>query len=299
MRKILSTITIAALGALGVQAAHADGNERFAEEGKVQIKIYFDDVFFGNQFSQYSSLELDLTNILKDIGRHSLGIAFSRDTTGTPRQIHLPPPARSPHYTRQEIVDDFKKLVAPKAGVVNVLIHAYGVTGDGFCGLDTPDSNFNQEDEGDTVPVTPVNGVASGTVTVTAKADCSTASTAVKSIAALRDTFVHEMGHILLLPDEFPPNKNCTTRPLAGVMCQQVGSGIHRSYAKWFLSDIQTVRTAYFGANRKNPAVACYEWSSFQACDTNCVNGAGFPNQGATEVYNACVAAQCNHICPN
>ena len=36
---------------------------------------------------------------------------------------------------------------------------------------------------------------------------------------------------------------------------------------------------------------------SIQACDTNCVNGAGFPKQGATEVYNACVAAQCNHIC--
>ena len=62
---------------------------------------------------------------------------------------------------------------------------------------------------------------------------------------------------------------------------------------------VNEVRQAYFGANRKTPAVACYEWSSFQACDNNCVNGAGFPNQGATEVYNACVAAQCNHICPN
>jgi hypothetical protein len=81
MKRILSTMALTALGALGVQPAHADGNARFAEEGKVQIKIYFDDVFFGNQFSQYSSLELDLTNILKDIGRHSLGIAFSRDTT--------------------------------------------------------------------------------------------------------------------------------------------------------------------------------------------------------------------------
>src|SRR4029078_10847455 len=90
MRRILSTMTLAALGALGVQAAHADGNARFAEEGKVDQDLLRRRVL-RQSVSRYSSLELDLTNILKDIGRHSIGIAFSRDTTRTTRSMRLPP----------------------------------------------------------------------------------------------------------------------------------------------------------------------------------------------------------------
>ncbi|HTU64727.1 MAG TPA: hypothetical protein VMF52_02150 [Steroidobacteraceae bacterium] len=298
MRRFFLPIFLAAMSGLTAQAAHADGAQRFNTDGKVQIRFFFDDTFVGNGFTQFRNMERDLLASLQNIGKHNLGINFQANTDGV-STIHLPPPARTPHYTRQEIVDVFARIVPPRAGYVNVLIHAYGVTANGICGLDDPNNNFNQQDEGDTVPASPVNGVASGTVTVTAKADCSTAGTALKSMGALTDSFVHEMGHILLLPDEFPPNKNCTTKPTAGVMCQQVGPGVKRSYLKWFLSDIQTTRTAYFGANKKNPTLACYEWSSFQACDTNCVNGAGFPSPGAGEVYNACVVAHCNHICPN
>jgi hypothetical protein len=77
------------------------------------------------------------------------------------------------------------------------------------------------------------------------------------------------------------------------------GPGITTWYKTWFPRDVQNVRTAYFGSARKNPVLACYEWSSYQACDTNCVNGAGFPNPGATELYNACRVQQCNRICSN
>jgi len=294
MRRILLAI---ALGALCAQAAHADGNARFNTEGLVKVRFYFDDMSLVKLVAQYPNLRNDLISTLQDSGKHFLGISFLEDAAGQLRAVHLPPSLRAA-YTGDEVLADFQSLIPPKAGVVNVLIHAYPMTPDGVCLMDEPGSNTNFQTEGDTLRVTPVNGVASGTVTVTAKLNCSRNSTALKGIADLKNTFVHEIGHIIFLPDEFVPNKNCTTPPTAGIMCRTTSpQGMPRVFTKWFLSDVQTARTAYFGASRKNPVVACYEWSSFQACDTTCINTAGFPDPGATDVYNACVASQCKHIC--
>jgi len=293
MKRILLAL---ALGALGVQAAHADGNQRFQTEGLVKVRFYFDDVFLVNQLPQYTNLRNSLVSTLQDSGQHWLGIKFLEDAPGNLRAVHLPP-SRGAVYTGEEVLDDFINLIPPRAGVVNVLIHAYPMAPNGVCLAEDPSLGLSAQTEGMSYRATPVDGVASGTVTVTAKNNCIRTDSTLKSIDGLKNTFVHEIGHILFLPDEFVPNKNCTTRPTASVMCNSVGSGVRRGYTKWFLSDIQAIRTTYFGASRKNPLVACYEWSSFQACDTNCINTAGFPNPSATEIYDRCVADQCRHIC--
>ena len=65
----------------------------------------------------------------------------------------------------------------------------------------------------------------------------------------------------------------------------------------WFALDQTTIRTFMFGASKKYARIGCYEWTSYQACENVCVNTAGFPNQGATEVYQNCITSQRSNMC--
>jgi hypothetical protein len=286
---------IAAIAALlAATSAHAvNGDPRYKEEGNIKVRFYFDEAFFGNQLASYPNLKTNLMAALKDVGQHSLGYKFVLDEPNTNRTIRLP---SRQVWNTTELLNHFMTTVPETAGRVNVLIHFKGMTSNGVCNIDTG-VNPVVWDEGLTDPGTPVNGAATGSVVITAKQDCSVNNTAGKVFSSLRDTFVHEVGHTLLLPDFGPPNASCTTRPTAAIMCQRTATGIPRSYKRWFKQEVEATRTAFFGKARKAPVLSCVEWTSFAACDTNCVNGAGFPAQGATEIYQQCVATQCNNIC--
>jgi len=298
MKKILLAM---ALALLGVQAAHANGELRYNTEGKVLIRFWFDEVFVGSaQRSNLITMQKDLLAAMQDVGKHSLGMKFESADLNTIYTVRLPPP-RGVRFAQSESLTNFMRVRAPRDGVVDVLIHNYGNTPTGTCDYDiVPGGTGSTENTwGWSLPRAPVNGAAGGSIAITAKASCSASSTQLRSFGAILDTFAHELGHVLQLPDFGSTYASCKTRPSASVMCQTTASGIRRSYKTWFLADVRIVRTAFFGANRRNPVLACYEWSSYQACDTNCVNGAGFPNPGATELYNACRVQQCNNICSN
>jgi hypothetical protein len=136
---------------------------------------------------------------------------------------------------------------------------------------------------------------------ISAKAGCSQiGSTSLIQQTELKSTFVHEMGHALAHPGNFRDWSECTTPPTGSIMCHgvAVSRGVVRSWQRWFPDDVNIIRTEVFdSAARKWPGVQCYEYSSYQACDTECVNTAGFPNQGATEVYEACKLQYCSKIC--
>lgn len=297
MKKFLLAI---ALGVLGIQAVHANGEPRYNTEGKVLIRFYFDEAFVGTQqSSNLIKMQKDLLAAMQDIGKHALGMKFESADLNTLYTVRLPRPAGL-RYAGDEPSDKWILTRKPRDGVVDVVIHNYANTANGDCEYDLVGGTGSTDNIwGWGLPRAPVNGAAGGSIAITAKADCSVNNTSLRSFGSILDTFAHEIGHVLQLPDFGKTYASCKTRPSASVMCQTTASGIRRSYKTWFLADIRIVRTAFFGANRRNPVLACYEWTSYQACDTNCVNGAGFPNPGATELYNACRVQQCNNICSN
>jgi len=286
---------LAAVAALltATSAYAVNGDPRYKEEGNIKVKFYFDEAFAGNQLASYPNLKANLMAALKDVGQHSLGYKFTDVEPNTIRTIRLP--SRQVWRTA-DLLAQFMKTVPETSGQVNVLFHFKGMTPDGICNIDTG-LNPVLQDEGLTDPGSPVNGSATGSVVITAKGNCSVNDGSGKVFSSLRDTFVHEIGHTLLIVDLGPPNASCTTRPTAAIMCQRTAPGIPRSYKRWFTQEVQSTRTSFFGKARKSPLLSCIEWTSFAACDTNCVNGAGFPAQGATEIYQQCVATQCNNIC--
>ena len=76
------------------------------------------------------------------------------------------------------------------------------------------------------------------------------------------------------------------------------GGGVTRSWTTWFVADRNLIRTEVFDTStRQYPRIACYEYSSYQQCDTECVNTAGFPDPGAPEVYENCKRQFCDRMC--
>ena len=289
--KIFPALAVITALLTATSAYAVNGDPRYVEEGNIKVRFYFDEAFFGNQLASYPNLKANLLAALKDVGQHSLGYKFVHDEPNTNRTIRLP--SRQVWRTN-DLLTHFRNTVPQPEGLVNVLIHFRGMTADGVCNIDLG-VNPTQQDEGLTLPGRVVNGSATGSVVITAKQDCSVNNTAGKVFSSLRDTFVHEIGHTLLIVDLGPPNASCTTRPTASIMCQRMN--YPRSYKRWFPQEVNSTRTSFFGKARKSPVLSCVEWTSFAACDTNCVNGAGFPAQGATEIYQQCVATQCNNIC--
>jgi hypothetical protein len=169
---------------------------------------------------------------------------------------------------------------------------------DVICYDDIPDSNLSSYDQGLTFRALPSGGKASSHLMVTAKAGCSVNSTAMTSQVALKTTFVHEVGHALAHPGDDSRMTECKTPPSGSVMCHSVKPGVVRSWTKWSSADVILIRTEVFDTStRRFPKILCYEYSSFQQCDTECINTAGFPNQGATEVYENCRRQYCDRMC--
>jgi hypothetical protein len=132
---------------------------------------------------------------------------------------------------------------------------------------------------------------------ITAKTTCSV-NAGLRPQLDLKETFVHEMGHALSHPGDDSRMAECKTKPTGSVMCHSVASGVRRSWTKWSSADVSQIRTEVFDtASRRFPGVQCYEYASYQQCDTECINTAGFPNQGATEVYENCRRSYCDKMC--
>jgi len=283
-----------ALSVFLAQAAHADGRPRYLLDGNVKVRFYFDVSFLYNQFVTYDDLTGDFMNSLNETGIHGLGINYVRDTSNFDPAVDM---GSKQVWSQADLKKFLDQKLPMQTGIVKVLLHFRGVTFDGICHEDVPGDNFSSHDEGDTWPGNPSNGAATAQVTVTAKAGCSVNSTAKKSQFDVKSTFIHEMGHAVGSPDLSSSDTRCKTKPLASIMCKSVAPGVIRVWTQWFAKDVTTIRTFMFGTGARFPRVGCYEWSSYQACDTVCVNTAGFPDQGATEVYQNCIAAQCSNMC--
>jgi hypothetical protein len=274
----------------------ADGAARLVEDGAVKIKFYYDRSFSQNELSRYSNLPGDLMAGLFDVGKHSLGVKFQQVPGPYSSVLDMGTQKIWSHSALKTWLD---KNLPNENGVVKVIFFARGMTSDGVCLDDVPGSTTSSFDQGLTWRGSITNGSAGGRIVVTAKSGCSINSTALVTQKAFKETFVHEVGHAIGHNGGSTQQTMCTTRPTASIMCHRWSSGILRNnYAKWFADDIRFVREDLFDGKKNSVAVACYEWSSRQACDTNCVNGAGFPSQGATEVYQACLRQYCDKRCP-
>jgi hypothetical protein len=296
--KLLSwrTLSLAlVLAALQGQPAFANGTPRYVLEGNIKVRFYYDTAFYANQFWNYNDLQGQLLSSLNYTGQYALGLKFVQDTSNFNFLVDMGGQQVWSRVQTEAFMDWFLPF---EPGIVKVLIHFRGMTPDGICHEDVPGDNFFSRDEGITWRNPPTGGTASAQVVVTAKAGCSVNSAAVKSFSDLRETFVHEMGHAVGHNGTAPPAAQCTTRPAGSVMCHNVSSGVRRSWQKWFSADVTAIRTDVFdSSSRRFPLVACYEWTSYQACNDQCLNTAGFPNPGATEVYENCLAATCAHMC--
>jgi hypothetical protein len=291
-RKLLPAL---ALAALYTQTAAADGRPRYVLEGSIKVRFYYDTAFYSNHFFSYNNLQTDLLNALVDAGQHGTGLNYVQDKTSFNFLVDM---GTKKIWSRDQTKAWMDQNLPLQSGIVKVLVHERAMTADGICHEDIPGDNFSSRDEGITWRALPSNGTATAQVVVTAKDGCSANTTGIKSQTSLKQTFVHEMGHSVAHPGDDLPMKECTTAPWGSVMCHHVKvPGVVRSTTQWFASDIYTIRTNVLGAQKKLPVVACYEWTSYQACDNVCANTAGFPNPGATDVYNFCLASQCGHMC--
>ncbi|MES1191070.1 MAG: hypothetical protein ABUS47_08335 [Steroidobacter sp.] len=289
MKKFLLFFILAFLHA---QMALADGSPHYVLEGNVKYRFYYDTSFFNNQLSNYSSLGNQLVDSLNWTGTNWLGVKF----TNTAR-ITLVDMGSQQLWSRAQLKTWLDANLPLEPGIVKVLIHSRGVTPDGICYDDIPGSGVTGWDAGLTYIGPSGNGAASAQVTVTARNGCSV-NAGLRLQGDINETFVHEMGHAVGHPGELAPKAQaCDTNP-AAIMCEHpFPAGVVRSWQKWGTQDVYTVRTYLFGSARKNPIVSCYQYNSYQSCNNTCLNTAGFPNIGATEVYNNCLANFCNNMC--
>jgi hypothetical protein len=285
--------------ALMLLAIHADpasaARSRFELEGEIKVQFYYDQSFYSTGFWNYSNLQTDLLNALNYTGTYWLGLKFVQDTSNFNFLVDM---GSRQTWSRNQVRDWLQANLPITTGIVKVLIHSRGMTFDGICYDDIPGSGFSSYDQGLTFRALPAGGQASSHLMVTAKAGCSVNSSALISQASLKQTFVHEIGHALAHPGADNRMAQCKTPPQASVMCHSVAGGAVRSWQRWFVPDITLIRTEVFDtSSRQYPIVQCYEYSSYQACDTECVNTAGFPSPGATEVYENCKRNYCDRMC--
>lgn len=294
-RMLCSSPMLIACAFLNVNTASAAGRPRYIQEGEIKIRFYYDQAFYGNQFWNYSNLESDLLSALNHVGTYSLGLQFVRDNSSFNFLVDM---GSRQVWSRTHSKDWMDANLPIETGHVKVLIHFRGMTPDGICYDDIEGSNYSSVDEGITWRALPSGGRASSHLMVTAKAGCSVNSTAAKSQSSIKSTFVHEVGHALAHPGAYSNQAQCKTAPTASIMCHSVKSGLVRSWQKWFLQDTTLIRTDVFDTSSKQyPRVSCYEYSSYQVCDNECINTAGFPNQGATEIYENCRRTYCDNMC--
>lgn len=286
--------------ALMVLALHADlasaaGKARYQLEGEIKVRFYYDQAFYSTGFWNYTNLQTDLLNALNYTGTYSLGLKYVQDTSNFNFLVDM---GSRQTWSRNNVRDWLQANLPISTGIVKVLIHQRGMTPDGTCYDDIPDSNLSSYDQGLTFRALPAGGKASSHLMVTAKAGCSVNSSALISQSALKDTFVHEIGHALAHPGNDNRMAECKTPPTASAMCHSVANGARRSWQRWFTKDVTLIRTEVFDtSSRQYPKVQCYEYSSYQQCDTECINTAGFPDPGATEVYESCRRTYCDNIC--
>jgi hypothetical protein len=292
MKKILLAVALLALHA---DFASATGKPRYLLEGEIKVRFYYDVGFYGNGFFNYNNLEGDLLNALTYTGTYGLGLKFVKDTSSYNFLVDLGSRQTWSRVQEKTWMDANMPL---QTGLVKVLIHSRGMTPDGVCYDDIPGSGLSSYDQGITYRALPAGGKATGQIMVTAKSGCSVNTAGLVSQTELKTTFVHEVGHALGHPGDDNRMSQCTTPPQASVMCHSVKNGAKRVWQKWFAPDVTSIRTDVFDtANRRFPLPTCYEYSTRQICTDECANTAGFPNQGATEIYNSCVAQYCDNMC--
>jgi hypothetical protein len=280
---------------LCVDIASAAGKPRYELEGEIKVRFYYDQAFYTTGFFNYSGLQTDLMSALQYTGTYGLGLKFVQDTSNYNFLVDMGSRAT---WSRAQIKTWLDANLPLQTGIVKVLIHKRGITFDGVCYDDIPGSGLSSYDQGLTYRALPTGGKATSHLVVTAKAGCSVNSSALIDQVALKSTFVHEIGHALAHPGADNRMSQCTTPNAGSIMCHSVGRGVIRSWQKWFAADTRLIRTDVFDtSSRQNPKVLCYEYSSYQQCDTECVNTAGFPNPGATEVYEACKRQYCDKMC--
>jgi hypothetical protein len=297
MKALIATRLFFALVFFAILApsAHADGRERYVQDGNVKVRFYFDAAFLYNQFVTYDDITGDFMDSLYETGIHGLGLKYVRDTSNYDPVVDM---GTRQIWTPEDLKAWVDQHLPLQTGVVKVLLHFRAVTFDGICHDDVPGDNFSSYAQGDTWRGNPSKGGgATAQVTLTAKLGCSVNSSAKVSQLGFKSTFIHEMGHAVGSPDLPSSDTRCKTKPIASIMCSPPAPGVTRVWTRWFPADVTTIRTFMFGANSKNPRVSCYEWSSAQACSTNCVNVAGYPSPSADLVYQNCMTSQCANIC--
>jgi len=291
VKKFLLALMLLAIHADPASAARA----RYELEGEIKVRFYYDQSFYSTGFWNYSNLQTDLLNALNYTGTYGLGLKFVQDTSNFNFLVDM---GSRQTWSRNQSRDWLQANLPITTGIVKVLIHSRGMTPDGICYDDIPGSNLSSYDQGLTFRALPAGGKASSHLMVTAKAGCSVNSTALITQASLKDTFVHEIGHALAHPGNDNRMAQCKTPPQASAMCHSVAGGARRSWQKWFAQDVTLIRTEVFDtSSRQYPRVQCYEYSSYQVCNDECLNTAGFPNPGATEVYENCKRNYCDKMC--
>lgn len=291
MKKILLVL---ALFALHMDIASAVGRARYELEGEIKVRFYYDQAFYSNGFFNYNNLQTDLMNALQTTGTYGTGLKYVADTSNYNFLVNMGSKAM---WSEREVQAWLQTNLPLQAGLVKVLIHARGMSNNGICYEDIPDSNISSYAMGYTYRALPTGGKAQSHIMVTAKTTCSV-NAGLRSQADLKETFVHELGHAVAHPGNGSTWKECTTAPFGSIMCHGVKPGLRRGLNTWFTSDVTLIRTEVFDtATRKFPKIMCYEYSSYQHCDNECINTAGFPNQGATEIYEQCRRTYCDRMC--
>jgi hypothetical protein len=279
--------------ALMLIAMHADpasaaGRARYELEGEIKVRFYFDQAFYSTGFWNYNNLQVDLMNALGYTGTYWLGLKFVQDTSSYNFLVDM---GSQTSWTEPQVNTWLVNNLPLQDGIVKVLIHQRQMTNDA--------STCSSWSQGITYRALPTGGKAKSHMMITAKAGCGT-GTALVGQTELKSTFVHEMGHALAHPGNFRDWTQCSTPPTGSIMCHgvAVNKGVVRSWQRWWASDVTLIRTEVFDtSSRQYPLVKCYEYSSYQQCDTECINTAGFPSPGATEVYENCKRSYCDRMC--
>jgi hypothetical protein len=249
---------------LGTDCASADGEPRFVEEGAVRVRFYFDRDFHKNHLIKYRALQSDLVGALAWVGKYRLGMRFELDSSAYQSVVDL---GKSPLWSRAQLKRWLDEHLPLEPGIVKVLIHSRGMTADGACS--------ESVDEG--ITWRGPAGRLWSQVVLTAKVGCEVKSLVLQSQVSVKNIFVAEMGRALGLDDA-----RATLTP----------------WQSWTSADIESMRLKSLGPRQsRQPRIACYEYSSREACESQCANAANFPTAGADVAYDNCVRTYCSRIC--
>lgn len=272
---VLIFLVMLSLTAISTNIMAREGDPRFVEDGNIRVRFYFDKKFRDNYLNQYNNLISDLVNAMNYTSRYRLGIKFTYEPQ-TNNVVDI-----GNISDRWALRDFMQQNLGTQGGILKVLIHHNHI---GYCQPDAWSTDYGMY-YGET-----------NLMWVTTHPGCNSNGGKVPQ-HEVKETFIHELGHAVWHPGL---GGNVCRRASNPIMCHE--GQTNRSWTNWQASDIRLIRRGVFGGTKPEyPAVACYEYTGYSACSSDCANWrCTFDYNdplGYERCYNSCLNTRCNNIC--